>query len=478
MKWETDIGLEVHAELATESKLFCACSTAFGGSPNTRCCPVCLGFPGTLPRLNGRAVEYAAKAAMLMHCTLAPVCRFDRKNYFYPDLPKAYQITQFFHPIGRDGYVEISTSAGMRRIRIADVHLEEDAGKLLHDRQTGQSVADFNRSGIPLIEIVTCPDFSDENEVLAFLEELRLLLLYPGLSDCKMQEGSLRVDVNLSVRSMGTTEPGERTEMKNLSSLRAIARAIRGERARQCREREADRPVLRQTRRWDEETEESFPLREKETRGEYRYFPEPDIPPYALPAEQLERWRQQLPPTAAERRERYCREYALTPAIAGQLLTDPAMADLFEQAVALCGSPAALAYWLTGEVTCLLREAGQTLSQTGLTPRGLAGVVALTEAGRVSRQNGRILLRAAMTGETEMETLAEACGLWQTQDDALLSRAVASVLAENPEPVRQYLAGKEKVLAFLVGQGMRALSGKADATALAAEFRKQLGEKA
>ena len=346
MTWETIIGLETHVELATQTKIFCSCTTAFGGAPNTHCCPVCTGMPGTLPVLNEKVLEFAVKAGLALNCQISRKSRFDRKNYFYPDLPKAYQISQLYLPICHDGAVDIG---GGKTIRIHELHMEEDAGKLVHDPWTDQTCCDYNRCGVPLIEIVTEPDFRSAEEVIAYLEKLKETLQYLGVSDCKMQEGSLRCDVNLSVRPAGSEEFGTRTEMKNLSSFKAIARAIVYEAKRQIELLEEGKRVVQETRRWDENKDATYAMRSKENAQDYRYFPEPDLPPLELSEEYIDALRAAQPELAQAKRERYQREWGLPVYDTEMITSQKALADFFEETVAL-GAPAKqAANWIMGE---------------------------------------------------------------------------------------------------------------------------------
>ena len=338
-QYETVIGLEVHVELATKTKIFCGCSTAFGGAPNTHTCPVCTGMPGSLPVLNKQVVEYAMAVGLATNCQIHQFCKFDRKNYFYPDNPQNYQISQLYLPICHDGGIEIETSAGKKVIGIHEIHMEEDAGKLIHDEWEDCTLVDYNRSGVPLIEIVSEPDMRSAEEVIAYLDKLRLIVQYLGASDCKLQEGSMRADVNLSVRETGAKEFGTRTEMKNLNSFKAIGRAIEGERARQIELLEEGKKVIQETRRWDDNKEYSYPMRSKEDAHDYRYFPDPDLVPVIISDEWLQEVRDRQPELRTEKLERYKKEFDI-PAYDADILTGSKhLADLFEETTALCGKP-------------------------------------------------------------------------------------------------------------------------------------------
>lgn len=463
MTWETVIGLETHVELATKTKIFCACTTAFGGDPNTHCCPVCMGLPGALPVLNRKVAEYAAKACLALGCNITRRCQFDRKNYFYPDLPKAYQISQLYLPIGRDGKVTIQVGEGEKTIRIHEIHMEEDAGKLVHDNWVDQTRADYNRCGVPLIEIVTEPDFRSAEEVIAYLEQLRSTLEYLGVSDCKMEEGSLRCDVNLSVRPAGSSELGTRTEMKNLNSFKAIARAIAYESRRQQERIEMDhKKVIQETRRWDDNKDATYSMRSKENAQDYRYFPEPDLPPLEFSEEDLEQLRQSIPELAPARRERYQQEYGLTEYEAGLLTGSRAMVDFFEETVALGAPPKAVCNWMLDDLLRLRKERGCELKDLAFSPRNLAKLLQLLQENRINRATAAKVFRAAVDEDTDVEAYVKEHGLEQVTDVGAVAEVVKSVVEGNPQSVADYHAGKTKAMGFLMGQCMKALKGKGD----------------
>ena len=470
MTWETVIGLETHVELATASKLFCPCTTAFGGPPNTHCCPVCMGLPGALPVLNEKAVELAVQAGLALGCTVTRSSRFDRKNYFYPDLPKAYQISQLYAPIARDGALDIG---GGRTVRIHELHLEEDAGKLVHDG--GVTRCDYNRCGIPLIEIVTEPDLRTAGEAVSYLERLKETLQYLGVSDCKMQEGSLRCDVNLSVRPAGSDRLGTRTEMKNLGSFRAVSRAIAWESARQIALLEAGGAVAQETRRWDEDREASFAMRAKENAQDYRYFPEPDLPPLELSGAYLERLRAQQPELAAAKRERYQADWGL-PAYDTEMLTSQrALAEFFEQVVALGTDPKQAANWIMGEVLGALSAHGLEAGDMELTPPTLARLIRLVGEGKLNRNTAVKVFEAVFETDGDVDAYVRAHGLEQVSDANLVARVVEEVLAASEKSVADYRAGKEKAFGFLVGQVMRRLKGQAAPAVVHQVLREKLG---
>ena len=468
--YETIVGLEIHVELATATKAFCACTTQFGGAPNTHVCPVCMGLPGSLPVLNAQMVAFAVSAGLALHCEITPNARFDRKHYFYPDLPKAFQISQLYLPLCRNGYVDIPG----KRVRIREIHMEEDAGKLVHDPWTDATLVDYNRCGVPLIEIVSEPDMRTPDEVVAYVDAVRAILQTLGVSDGKMQEGSLRADVNLSVRKLGEETLGTRTEMKNLNSRKAIARAVAGETARQVEQLELGRPILQQTRRWDDNKDTSFAMRSKEDAHDYRYFPEPDLPPLRLSPEWIQAQRDALPELPAQKRERYPREYGLSAYDTELLVGEVTLSRLFERATALCGKPKEVANWIMGEVLAMLKERGEAPDQLCLAPEKLAAIIALQEEGRINRNGARAALQAVLESDVEVEVYVKAQGLEQIDDQDLLAGTVASVLAEHADSVESYRAGTAKAFGFLMGQAMRALSGKADPIQLQALLKQAL----
>ena len=466
MTWETVIGLETHVELATKTKIFCSCTTEFGGAPNTHCCPVCTGMPGTLPVLNKKVLEFAVKAGLALNCAITRHSRFDRKNYFYPDLPKAYQISQLYLPIARDGAVDIRTGAGDKTIRIHELHMEEDAGKLIHDPWLDQTRADYNRCGVPLIEIVTEPDFRTADEVIAYLEKLKETLAYLGVSDCKMQESSLRCDVNLSVRPQGSLELGTRTEMKNLSSFKAIARAIQYEARRQIELIEEGGRVAQETRRWDENKDASFAMRSKEDAQDYRYFPEPDLPPIELDPDCVDALRAAQPELAEEKRARYQADYGLSDYNCRMITSDQALAALFEGLVALGAPPRQGANWIMGEVLGALSQRAMEPGDMVFTAPTLARLIALVGEGKLNRNTAVKVFEAVFDTDGDVDAYVRARGLEQVNDGALVREVCARVLEANPKSVSDYRGGKEKAFGFLVGQAMGELKGRADPQAV------------
>ncbi len=461
-QYETVIGLEVHIELSTETKIFCGCSAKFGGAPNTHTCPVCTGMPGSLPVLNEKVVEYALRLGLAANCKINQYCRFDRKNYFYPDNPQNYQISQLYLPICYDGYLDIPAAGGTKRIRIHEMHMEEDAGKLLHDEWEDCSLVDYNRSGVPLVEIVSEPDMRTAEEVIAYLEKLRMVCRYLEISDCKLQEGSMRVDVNLSVREAGSSELGVRTEMKNLNSFKAIAHAIEGERERQTELLEEGRKVVQETRRWDDNKETSFAMRSKEDAKDYRYFPDPDLPPVLISRDMIRELRGRQPEFKEERARRYQEEYKLPAYDAGLLTQSKRLADIFEDTAKLSGHPKKTANWLMGEGLRILKEKGMEPEELTFTPRHLADLIQAAERGEISQKNARTVFEQIVESDIEPLAYMKEQGLMTVSDSDAVHTAIEEVLAENQKAVEEYRSGKEKVLGFLVGQVMRKMKGKAD----------------
>ncbi|MCD7708873.1 MAG: Asp-tRNA(Asn)/Glu-tRNA(Gln) amidotransferase subunit GatB [Clostridiales bacterium] len=460
--YETVIGLEVHVELATKTKIFCSCSTAFGGAPNTHTCPVCTGQPGALPVLNRQVVEYAVAVGLATNCQITQYSKFDRKNYFYPDNPQNYQISQLYLPICRNGHVEIETAAGKKEVRIHEIHMEEDAGKLVHDEWEDVSIVDFNRSGVPLIEIVSEPDMRSAEEVIAYLEKLRLTIQYLGASDCKLNEGSMRADVNLSVREAGSSKLGTRTEMKNLNSFKAIARAIEGERQRQIELLEAGRRVIQETRRWDDNKESSHAMRSKEDAQDYRYFPEPDLVPLVVSDEWIAQIRARQPELREEKLARYKKEYDI-PEYDAKILTESKhMADLFEETTKICGKPKKVSNWLMVETMRLLKDHSMDPDDICFSPENLAKLIDLIDAGTINGSVGKDVFAVIFTDDVDPERYIEEKGLKSVSDEGQLRAAVEKVIAENPQSVEDYHGGKEKALGFLVGQTMKATKGKAN----------------
>ena len=461
-QYETVIGLEVHVELATKTKIFCGCSTAFGGAPNTHTCPVCTGMPGSLPVLNKQVVEYAVAVGLATNCTITQYCKFDRKNYFYPDNPQNYQISQLYLPICRNGHVEIETPEGTKSVGIHEIHMEEDAGKLIHDEWEDCSLVDYNRSGVPLIEIVSEPDMRSAEEVIAYLEKLRIIIQYLGASDCKLNEGSMRADVNLSVREIGAKEFGTRTEMKNLNSFKAITHAIAGERERQIELLEAGQQVVQETRRWDDTKEYSYAMRSKEDAQDYRYFPDPDLVPVYISDAWLEEIRSRQPEFREERMARIRREYDIREYDIGIITDSKHLADLFEQTVAICKQPKKVSNWIMGETLRLLKEKGMDAEDISFSPENLAKLIALVEQKVINSSVAKEVFEVLFAQDIDPEQYVADKGLNTVNDEGALRKTIEEIIAANPQSVEDYHNGKEKAIGFLVGQTMKAMKGKAD----------------
>ena len=460
--YETVIGLEVHVELATKTKIFCGCSTAFGGAPNTHTCPVCTGMPGSLPVLNKEVVNKAIAVGLATNCKITQNCKFDRKNYFYPDNPQNYQISQLYYPICRDGKVEIEVDGKKKFIGIHEIHMEEDAGKLIHDPYTDSSLVDFNRSGVPLIEIVSEPDMRSADEVIAYLDKLRTTIQYLGASDCKLNEGSMRADVNLSIREVGATEFGTRTEMKNLNSFKAIARAIENERERQIDLLEAGKEVVQETRRWDDAKEYSYAMRSKEDAQDYRYFPDPDLVPIIISDEWLEEIRKAQPEFREEKKARYQEEYGLPEYDADILTGTKKLADIFEETVALGANPKKVSNWLMVETMRLLKEKEMDAEDISFSAENLAKLIKLADSQAINSTVAKEVFEKIFAEDIDPDKYVEEKGLKTVNDEGALRSAIEQVIADNPQSVEDYRNGKEKAIGFLVGQTMKAMKGKAN----------------
>ncbi len=464
--YETVIGLEVHVELASKTKIFCGCSTEFGGAPNTHTCPVCTGMPGSLPVLNKQVVEYAMAVGLATNCEINRYSRFDRKNYFYPDNPQNYQISQLYLPICHDGYVEIDTDSGKKRVGIHEIHMEEDAGKLVHDEWDDCSLVDYNRSGVPLIEIVSEPDMRSSDEVIAYLEKLRLIIQYLGASDCKLQEGSMRADVNLSVREVGSNEFGTRTEMKNLNSFKAIMHAIDGERKRQIELIEDGLSVVQETRRWDDNKESSKAMRSKEDAKDYRYFPDPDLTPLRISDEWIESIKSRQPELQSEKLARYVKEFELPEYDAGILTSTKHMADIFEATTKLCGKPKEVSNWLMVDAMRMCKEEGIDADKITFSPKHLAQLIDLVDNGTINRTTAKTVFDEMFRADIDPEAYVEEHELKTVSDDGAITKAIEEIIAANPQSVSDYKSGKQKAMGFIVGQTMRAMKGKADPAAV------------
>ena len=434
-QYETVIGLEVHIELATKTKIFCGCSTEFGGAPNTHTCPVCTGMPGSLPVLNKQVVEYAMAIGLATNCKITQVCKFDRKNYFYPDNPQNYQISQLYLPIARDGYVEIESGSGKKKVRIHEMHMEEDAGKLVHDEWDDTSLVDYNRSGVPLVEIVSEPDMRSAEEVIAYLEKLRMIVQYLGASDCKLQEGSMRADVNLSVREVGSDQFGTRTEMKNLNSFKAIAHAIEGERQRQIELIEEGKQVVQETRRWDDNKEHSYAMRSKEDAQDYRYFPDPDLVPILISDAWLDEIRAKQPEFREEKKARYQEEYGLPEYDADILTGTKKLADIFEETVALGANPKKVSNWLMVETMRLLKEHEMDAEDITFSAANLAKLIKLVDSQAINSSVAKEVFEIIFEKDIDPDKYVEEKGLKTVNDEGALRATVEKVIADNPQSV-------------------------------------------
>ena len=462
-QYETVIGLEVHVELATKTKIFCSCSTEFGGAPNTHTCPVCTGMPGSLPVLNKQVVEYAMAVGLATNCSITQNCKFDRKNYFYPDNHQNYQISQLYKPICTNGYVEIKGDDGEKKqVRIHEIHMEEDAGKLVHDDWNDCSLVDLNRSGVPLIEIVSEPDMRSSDEVIAYLEKLRLIIQYLGASDCKLNEGSMRADVNLSVREYGAKEFGTRTEMKNLNSFKAIARAIENERERQIDLIEAGEAVIQETRRWDDTKEYSYAMRSKEDAQDYRYFPDPDLVPIIISDEWMAEVKSKEPEFRDEKMARYISEFNLPEYDADIITLYKPLADLFEAAVQKGSAPKEASNWLMGETMRIVKDKGIEPDQVKLTGENFAKFLKLIENDVINKTVAKEVFEAIFDGGVNPEAYVEEHGLKMDNDTDGLKKIIEEVVANNSKAVADYQGGNKKAIGALVGQTMKATQGKAN----------------
>ena len=477
--YEVIMGLEVHSELSTKTKIFCSCPTTFGASPNTQTCPICMAMPGTLPVLNEKVVEYAVKAGLATNCEISRNSKNDRKNYFYPDLPKAYQISQFDKPLCEHGYVEIEDNEGnKKKIRLTRIHIEEDAGKLNHDEFGGGSLVDLNRAGVPLIEIVSEPDLRTTEEVEQYLKKLKSILKYIEVSDCKMQEGSFRADVNVSVRKKGDTKLGTRTEMKNMNSFRSITRAIEYEVDRQIDILEEGRKVEQETLRWDDVSGKTFSMRDKEDAQDYRYFPDPDLVAIKLSEEYINQIKENLPELPESRKERYLDQYKLSQKDARIITSSKYLSNLFEEAIAECNNPKAANNWIISDISRILNEKEIEPSQIPFTGKQLGELIVLIEKGVISSSIGKKVLEELFKEPKSPEQIVKEKGWVQISDEGEIKKVVQKILENNPQSVADYKAGKEKALGFLVGQAMKETKGKANPKILNELFLEELKKEA
>ena len=473
--YEVVIGLEVHAELSTKTKIFCSCPTEFGAAPNTHVCPVCMAMPGTLPVLNEKVVEYAVKAGLATNCEISRNSKNDRKNYYYPDLPKSYQISQFDKPLCEHGYVEIDTPNGKKKIRLLRIHIEEDAGKLNHDDFGGGSLVDLNRAGVPLIEMVSEPDLRSAEEVEAYMRKLKSILEYIEVSDCKMQEGSLRADVNVSVHKPG--EPfGTRTEMKNMNSFRSIVRAIEYEVERQIDVLEDGGKIEQETLRWDDVSGKTFPMRDKEDAQDYRYFPDPDLVAIKLSEEYIENIKNTLPELPESRKERYLKEYELSEKDAKLITASKYLSDLFEKAIEVCHNPKAVCNWIISDISRILNETEMEPIAIPFDANHLGKLVVLIDKGTISSSIGKKVLVELFENPRDPEEIIKEKGWIQISDEGAIKEVVMKILEVNPQSVADFKAGKDRALGFLVGQAMKETKGKANPKMLNEMFLAELNK--
>ena len=473
--YETVIGLEVHAELSTKTKIFCSCPTEFGGAPNTHTCPICMAMPGTLPVLNEKVVEYAVKAGLATNCEISRNSKNDRKNYFYPDLPKSYQISQFDKPLCEHGYIEIEDEEGnKKKIRLLRIHIEEDAGKLNHDDFSGESLVDLNRAGVPLIEMVSEPDLRSAYEVEQYLRKLKSILEYIEVSDCKMQEGSLRADVNVSVRKKGATEFGTRTEMKNMNSFRSITRAIEYEVDRQIDLIEDGGKVEQETLRWDDVSGKTFSMRDKEDAQDYRYFPDPDLVAIKLSDEYIENIKNNLPELPESRKQRYLKEYNLSEKDANIITGSKYLSNLFEGAIKVCNNPKAVNNWIISDISRILNETEMEPIEIPFDAEQLGKLITLIDKGTISSSIAKKVLEELFENPKDPEEMVKEKGWIQISDEGAIKEVVLKVLENNPQSVADYKAGKEKAIGFLVGQAMKETKGKANPQMLNKMFKENM----
>ena len=465
MKYETVIGLEVHVQIKTKTKIFCSCSTEFGSRPNENTCPICLGMPGVLPVLNKRFLESSMRACLATHCTIEPMNRFARKNYFYPDLPKGYQISQFELPLGTNGYININIDGTKKRIGLTRIHMEEDAGKLIHGENLGspgKSYVDFNRTGVPLCEVVSEPDLRSSEEARAYLIELKSILEYTGVSDCNMEEGSLRCDANVSIRPVGQKEFGTRTELKNLNSFKFIQKAIEYEVDRQTKILDQGDTVKQETRLYDSDRGETFPMRSKEEAHDYRYFPDPDLVPIMIDETWVEKLRQTIPELPEQKRERFVKSYGIPEYDTGVLTSSAPLADYFEKCTALFPHPKTISNWMMGDLLRELKKDGRDIVDCPVSPSALVDLLKLIQSGTISGNIAKGVFEEMYRTQKSAGSIVEEKGLKQITDSSAIEKIVAEVIQANPGQVEEFKGGKEKVLGFLVGQVMKASKGKAN----------------
>ena len=465
MKYETVIGLEVHVQINTKTKIFCSCSTEFGKPPNANTCPVCLGMPGVLPVLNKQFLESSMRACLATHCKVEPMNRFARKNYFYPDLPKGYQISQFELPLGTNGFININVDGQKKKIGLTRIHMEEDAGKLIHGENLGspgKSYVDYNRTGVPLCEVVSEPDMRSPEEARAYLAELKAILEYTGVSDCNMEEGSLRCDANVSIRPVGQKEFGTRAELKNLNSFKFVQKAIEYEVERQAKILDMGESVKQETRLYDSDRNETFPMRSKEEAHDYRYFPDPDLVPIMIDEAWVEKLRQTIPELPEQKRERFVSSYEIPEYDAGVLTSSKPLADYFEQCTAQFPQPKIISNWIMGDLLRELKKAGKDIKECPVSPSALVELLKLIDSGTISGNIAKGVFEEMYQSQKSAGSIVEEKGLKQITDSSSIEKLVDEVIQANPSQVEEFKGGKEKVLGFMVGLVMKASKGKAN----------------
>ena len=478
MKYETVIGLEVHVQIKTKTKIFCSCSTEFGKPPNSSTCPVCLGMPGVLPVLNKQFLDSSMKACLATHCTIEPMNRFARKNYFYPDLPKGYQISQMEHPLGTNGFININLDGIRKRIGLTRIHMEEDAGKLIHVENLGspgKRYVDFNRTGVPLCEVVSEPDMRSPEEARAYLTELKSILEYTEVSDCNMEEGSLRCDANVSIRPIGQKEFGTRTELKNLNSFKFVQKAIEYEVARQTKVLDQGEQVKQETRLYDSDKGETFPMRSKEEAHDYRYFPDPDLVPIVIDDAWVEKIRKTIPELPEQKRERFSSSYDIPEYDAGVLTSSKPLADYFEQCASHFPKPKIISNWIMGDLLRELKKDGKNIKECPVMPSALVDLLKLIDSGVISGNIAKGVFEEMYKTQKPADLIVEEKGLKQITDSSAIEHIIDQVIQANPSQVEELKGGKEKVLGFLVGQVMKASKGKANPGVVNKLFKEKIG---
>ncbi|GJQ24114.1 MAG: Asp-tRNA(Asn)/Glu-tRNA(Gln) amidotransferase subunit GatB [Planctomycetia bacterium] len=464
MEYEVVVGLETHAELATVTKLFCGCSTKFGIEPNTQVCPVCLGMPGVLPVMNKKAFDYALKAAIALNCKIDEFTNFDRKSYYYPDLPKNYQISQNYYNLGADGYMDIHVNGLVSRIRIHNVHLEEEAGKLIHPEEVGAdySLVDFNRAGVPLLEIVSYPDMRNVDEVESYMQTLKKILLYTEVSDCKMQEGSLRFEASISLRKKGSEKLGNRVEIKNLNSMKSVLRALEYETKRQTDSLGRGETIDRETRLWDEVNEKSARMRSKEEAQDYRYFPEPDLLPVLVDRKWIAEIKETIPELPLAKKQRFMEVFKLSDYDTSLLVEEKVLADLFEDCIKILDRPKVFCNWIANDLLREVNEKKLDIHQLPVRPKQLAALVEMIEKGTISSTIAKEVFSEMILTGNDPQVIVEEKKLTQINDEGFIGAVIAKIISSNPSAIEDYKKGKKNALVFLVGQVMKETKGKAN----------------